>query len=78
MKRTLSILLCIILLLGMLPAGAMAVESPGFDGFAARNTYEEGRFSDVSPDKWFYENVVSAYQLGLMIGRSGTRFDAEG
>lgn len=35
-------------------------------------------FSDVSPDDWYYEDVKTSYDLGLIYGKSNQRFDPMG
>ena len=35
---------------------------------------EEGFFTDVAEDAWYYEYVVAAYENGLMVGVSDTEF----
>lgn len=39
------------------------------DNFKASETYADGRFTDVSPDDWFAENVRAAVNYGLLLGR---------
>ena len=45
----------------------------GFANFIAKNRYNSGSFGDVKSGDWFYENVKTTYELGLMKGTgSGT------
>lgn len=37
-----------------------------------------GTFLDVSENAWYYQNVVTAYDMGLMNGISDTAFDVRG
>lgn len=46
--------------------------------FAVKEEFVPSRFDDVSGDEWFYPSVRTAYELGLMEGRSGTAFDPYG
>ena len=46
----------------MLPAAAAA------DEFPKARTWDDSLFTDVSTGDWYYENVKSAYELGLMAG----------
>lgn len=48
------------------------------ENFTVVNEYAEGRFSDVAPDAWYAEGVKTAYELGLVRGRSETEFDPDG
>ena len=43
-----------------------------------QNSYSQGHFSDVYPNQWFTDNVASAYELGLMKGKSSRVFDPYG
>lgn len=78
MKRKYSKILCFLLVLsmcvGLMPVSAMAATTTGFSNFKKTKTYEEGKFSDVSPSDWYCSNVKTAYELGLMIGRSEDTF----
>jgi len=56
---------------------AVATE-PGLDNFVNVYDYAYGQFTDVSPSAWYYNNVVNAYELGLMKGSSTTTFNANG
>ena len=50
----------------------------GIDNFNRVKTYASGQFSDVPTSAWFADNVVTAYELGLMKGSSNTFFNASG
>lgn len=44
-----------------------------FQNFTTQNRYTNGSFGDVKSGDWFYENVKTTYELGLMKGTgSGT------
>ncbi len=58
MKKLLRIIITLILTISILPISAMA----------------ETTFKDVSPDDWFYDNVNTAVEYGLMNGVSETEF----
>ncbi|HHV98473.1 MAG TPA: hypothetical protein GXX36_02680 [Clostridiaceae bacterium] len=45
------------------------------DNFQKANSYNDDTFSHVKPDDWFYENVKTVYELGLMVGKRANRFD---
>lgn len=46
---------------------------PGFGNFRRTKVYGN-EFSDIKSDAWYYENVVAAYELGLMTGLDANRF----
>ena len=58
-RRILSVLLCAVLLLGLLPAASSAAELP---------------FSDVKAKDWYHESVQYVYDHGLMSGVGGGKF----
>lgn len=58
MKRFLSVLLAVVLCLGMFPITAAAADP----------------FDDVSSDQWYYADVIKAYEMGLINGKSTTLF----
>lgn len=51
---------------------------PGMSNFQRANAYSDGLFTDVAPEEWYNPNVGTAYELGLMEGVSGGRFDPDG
>lgn len=55
-----------------------AAFASSMDNFVVINTYT-GNFTDVSEDQWFFENVKTCYEYGLMIGTNeeGTIFEPE-
>ena len=66
MKKFLTVLLAVFLL----AAGANAA-------FEKSNTYNDN-FSDVTESNWFSNDVKTAYELGLMNGKSEGLFDPNG
>ena len=70
--RFFSVLLSLSLLLTSFALPALAVE--GMDNFRATEVYYDGVFRDVRQDDWFYSNVKSAYELGLMNGKAERQF----
>lgn len=74
MKRIAA--LCLILCLLCQPVLAAGRKS-GFSNFTSSRTYE-GQFTDVSEDAWYYQDVVDAYELGLMDGTSSDAFSPDG
>lgn len=71
MKETLSFLLALVLAAGLvLPASALEAEKV--------NTYTPGQFTDVPEGSWCAGAVQTAYEYGLMGGKSADRFDPSG
>ena len=71
MKKTLSFLLALVLAAGLvLPASALEAEKV--------NTYTPGQFTDVPEGSWCAAGVQTAYEYGLMGGKSADRFDPSG
>ena len=74
MKKFTSLLLAVLTVLS-LSVPAMAAEKSGFQKV---NTYTEGQFSDVPADAWCAANVKTAYEYGIMGGKTTTYFDVNG
>ena len=74
MKRLASLLLAALTVLSP-GVPAMAAERCGFQKV---NTYTEGQFSDVPADAWCGANVQTAYEYGIMGGKTTTYFDVNG
>ena len=72
-KRLLSFLLILVLLISALPLTASA-DSGGLYNFRKSRSYPAGKFSDVTSDKWFYDNVVCGYEYGLIDGRTESSY----
>lgn len=69
--------LCICMTSGNLPAAAKS-DGSGFDHFQKQNTFAPGLFTDVTDNDWFYNDVKTVYELGLMLGGSDSAFMPEG
>lgn len=77
-KRLLSALLAVIMCLSMMPITSFAATThDGFDNFEKRQSFKSNTFTDVSETDWFYGNVKSVYELGLMVGKGENKFDTE-
>ena len=63
MRKTVSVVVAVLMLVGALAAAAFAGGSP---------------FSDVKESRWSFESVVYAYEHGLMDGVGGGKFDPAG
>ena len=64
----------ILLLAIVLTFGAVAADSP----FGKTKSYTAGEFGDLSENAWYYNEVISAYELGLMSGMGGSTFAPDG
>ena len=78
MKKTLSLILSLILTFG-LAVGAFAADAGGsFANFRTVAEYSDGLFDDVAPDAWYRDYVAAAYELGLMKGNGEGGFNVAG
>ena len=75
MKRKIFILLCVALL-AVTGMTAFAQEAVG--QFEKKNTMPAQQFVDVSQNEWFYDNVKTVFEYGVMTGSSAEYFDAKG
>lgn len=67
----------IALLLTLALTFSVSVEAtPGAANFEKKTAYTE--FSDVQSSSWYYQNVKSVCELGLMNGKGGGKFDPDG
>jgi len=73
MKRTISTLLTILILLGILTVGASATENQ-----SEAISLQAPQFTDVRPGAWYYGGVQWVAEHGLMRGTSDTIFDPNG
>lgn len=70
MKKCISFLMAAVLLV-LLTVPAMAVGT----GFQKVNAYTQGQFTDVPADLWCAANVQTAYEYGIMGGKTASYFD---
>lgn len=72
MKKKLALVLAALTLFcGMLPMAGAALSN-----FEQQRTYA-GQFVDVDANAWYYDNVKTAYELGLVNGSSNTTYSPE-
>ncbi len=76
-KRLLSAFLAVIMCISVIPMSVFAAAENGLGNFTKRNSYNSELFTDVSESNWFYDNVKTAYELGLMVGKGENTFDTE-
>ncbi len=50
----------------------------GYDNFKIQKDYDDSIFGDVKADQWYYDNVKTAYQYGLINGKLYNTFDPDG
>ena len=74
MKKTIALMLALL----MTVVSSVGIFAEGLENFTQRYEYSEEVFSDVKTGDWFYENVTSVYEYGLMNGKGGGRFDPDG
>lgn len=49
----------------------------GMGNFQKTATYTDGQFTDVIPNQWFYENVKTAYELGIVKGTDANSYGSK-
>ena len=69
-KRLHALVLCLVVLLGSLPALAA---NGTLENFVPIRTYD-GRFLDVAQGSWYYDNIAHLYELGLAEGQTASSF----
>lgn len=57
---------------------ALAYQPVGLNNFEKSLQYQANVFSDVPLSRWYYENVASVYEYGLMNGKGNNTFDPSG
>ena len=78
-KRMLGLLLAALLCFGIVPVSAAAADGTGRLGnFSKKNVWSDSLFRDAAETDWFYANVRSVYEYGLMIGKGDRIFDPDG
>lgn len=78
MKRIISLVMVLVSLTCSLTVSAAASEIQNDLGFVKINVYTPGQFSDVSSSEWCAANVQTAYEYGVMSGKSSSFFDTNG
>ncbi len=74
MKKTIAFVLVLV----MTAVSSIGIFAEGLENFTQRDEYTDSVFNDVKADDWFYENVASVYEYGLMNGKGAGRFDPQG
>ena len=54
-SKTFSAILSIAILFSL--STVALASSPGLENFQKINVYQDGKFTDVSPNNWYYDNV---------------------
>ena len=75
-SKTFSAILSIAILFSLSPVALAS--SPGLENFQKINVYQDGKFTDVSPNNWYYDNVKFSYEIGIIKGSSENFFNANG
>ena len=50
----------------------------GLENFSKEKTYEEIQFADVQTSEWYFENIKSVYEYGIMAGNGDNTFNPSG
>ena len=74
MKKTISLVLCVVMTVSLLSVTAFA--QAGLTNFQKTLTYTNGQYSDVTSGDWFSTNVKAAYEYGLVKGVDSNSFGA--
>lgn len=69
LKRIISSILAVAL------AFSLGIPALAAGGFEKVSTYTQGQFTDVPADLWCADNVRTAYEYGIMSGKTGSYFD---
>ncbi len=78
MKKYISLLLSVLMALSLFLSSYAHYVVGGINNFEQRLFYDEKQFSDVDKNDWYYENIRSVYQFGLMQGKGNNVFDVSG
>ncbi len=73
-RKMLSLTLAFLLAVSLIPTALCA--EPGMDNFSKTAVYPG--FSDIPESAWYYKNVRSVCEMGLMNGKSSGAFDPGG
>lgn len=74
MKKITSLLLSLVMLLAL----CAPAHAAGASNFKKVNAYMPGQFTDVPAASWCAANVQTAYEYGIMAGKTDTYFDTDG
>ena len=74
-KKLLSFFLASVMIIS---CSSLVFGDAGSSNFTKRYEYGDEVFTDVQSKDWFYENVGSVYEYGLMNGKGQNRFDPQG
>ena len=74
MKKTISLVLCTVMALSLLPVSAFS--QSGMSNYKKSLTYTQGKYTDVATSDWFSPNVAAAYEYGLVKGVASNSFGA--
>lgn len=75
--KALSLLLLAAILSGCMSALPVRAIETGFGNFIIQRYYDN-RFKDIGESDWFYADVKTAYELGIIDGRSSSGFEPAG
>ena len=75
MKRFIALLLIFIMTFSLSGYGIASEKNVIME---KNRDYNEGHFKDISQSDWFYKNVITAYEYGVMSGNSEATFNPYG
>lgn len=78
MKKLIILVFSILLLSSFMIVYAVDTNTSDVSIKFQKNRHYNGSFTDVSKDEWFYEDVVAAYEYGLIDGLTDTTFSPNG
>ncbi len=78
LRAPIALLLCFGLMAGSGALSAATAPAGSLDHFQKENDFSTATFSDVQASNWFYDNVKTVYEYGLMVGDSATTFRPNG
>lgn len=72
------LLLCFGLIASATGVLAVPIGEGSLNNFQKKNVYSPPGFSDVPANQWFYDDVKTVYEYGLMLGTSASTFNPGG
>ncbi len=73
-KKTITLLLCAVLLFSCALNAFAAAPVDRFSHFLVRVPWTDGQFEDVKSGDWYYDALVSSYKMGIIKGSSDSTF----
>lgn len=77
MKRIIVLFITMVMILSSI-SFASASNIAGLDNFTKVQEYKPGIFNDIDEQGWYIDNLIAAYELGLMKGADAGKFNPDG